>query len=394
MKQTSIEILDFIQKFDKILENYKEFLEKKEKYGFNIFSVSSYSSHLENFHSDVLYSLLFPNDLHNESVLFIEKFFEYIKVNLSIDIGNISNIDFNKVKVFKEIGDKKSRIDILITYKEINTNTTKTIIFENKINNAQDQDNQLERYYNWCKENNYEVISILYVSLDGYKIAPKINKTEINKLIKDITFYDNTNNCLVNGWLKECSPTNEDTKSFLNQYIKLLISLGINAMNKENMEQFYKDAGTKNVQEQIQLFNELNNSLPNYRATRFFSEFVNQNLCFSKFIFYRSSYPLFEGYKGNQGDNNIKIDLNFGMEGKVNILFWNNCDLPPHDRNKFLNMLYYKLSCKDEFKKVIEDDIILYKRSIELDSEFNTISIIDNKVYEIVRCLLTDLSNL
>jgi hypothetical protein len=54
----------------KLFERKEDFSRQKEQNAFNIFSVSTYTAHLENFHSDMLVSLLNPRGLHGEKPLF------------------------------------------------------------------------------------------------------------------------------------------------------------------------------------------------------------------------------------------------------------------------------------------------------------------------------------
>ena len=389
-------ISGFLNEFKDIIKKYNDLNKNKEKYRFNIFSISTYTSHLENFHSDILHSLLTVNGQHEEGTLFITKFFDYLKNNLNI---KLENIDFENIKVEKEKGDKEGRIDILIIFNEKKDSSKKAIIIENKINNAVDQDNQLEKYYNWCVREGYKVVSILYASLDGYKLAPRTNNEKIDKLIKNIAFFnDNDKTCLVNGWFKKCEPKTDDTKAFLNQYIKLLIFLGYNTMEENIMKDFYEKIGKEENFENIKILNELYFKLPKYRAAKFFNIFKDNTYGFSRLILFKENYPLFESYKGNINGNNLKIDIEFILNGNVNIRFWNNCDIETETKTKksFLDDHFNNLSnkCKTTLKKQInKDGSIWYVKEININ-EHSSISDIDEKVIKFVFCLLKDLSKI
>ncbi|GLB51336.1 hypothetical protein NBRC110019_03750 [Neptunitalea chrysea] len=53
---------------------------KLDKIGFNIFSISRYGSHLENFHSDILAKLLDTKAEHEEGDLFLKTFYHDLQI--------------------------------------------------------------------------------------------------------------------------------------------------------------------------------------------------------------------------------------------------------------------------------------------------------------------------
>ena len=80
------DISGFLNEFKDIIKKYNDSNKNKEKYRFNIFSISTYTSHLENFHSDILHSLLTVNGQHEEGTLFVTKFFDYLKNSFEIKL--------------------------------------------------------------------------------------------------------------------------------------------------------------------------------------------------------------------------------------------------------------------------------------------------------------------
>ena len=59
----------------------KEVKKEKELAGYNLFTISSSTYYLENFHSDIICSLLDPFGLHNERYTFLNIFIEYSNKN-------------------------------------------------------------------------------------------------------------------------------------------------------------------------------------------------------------------------------------------------------------------------------------------------------------------------
>ena len=153
-----MDIRNFIthQKFENIDKEIERIEREKQNNGFNLFTISSYNSYLENFHSDVIALLLSPKERHLQKERFFKLFLYFLKekYGIIIDESNYQNYE-----VLRE----KGRIDIWIKDKI----SRKCIIIENKINDAVDMPNQIERYYDYALEKGYLVDSIVYLTLNG-----------------------------------------------------------------------------------------------------------------------------------------------------------------------------------------------------------------------------------
>ena len=215
----------------KILEGFQETEQKKKQVGFNLLTASSYTSHLENFHSDIIAALLNPKGLHGEGSLFLELLIDFLNKNYHT---KIDKSNFRNAIVTRE----KGRIDIWIRDEVSKC----AIIIENKINNASDTANQLDNYYNFSTDKEYDVCCIIYLSLGGYKTAPNAENNEVNKLVKNIPAYSKTLPDLYNGWLLKSLTQNihTDTYTFVYQYAKLIPYLSNNNMNTDIKEEFYE----------------------------------------------------------------------------------------------------------------------------------------------------------
>ena len=185
---------------------------------FNIFKVM-FKLHDEKYlHSRFIAFLLDPNGSHKQGTLFLEQFFEVMK---------ISNFKLEKVKVNPTETDRREvhNIDILIK-----NNHNQAIIIENKVF-AKDQTKiddqtlaenpllkyQLTRYYSKLVENQSEVTKIIYLTIDGkdpedFDKFPEVVKNLISKKdhLSDIS-----------KWLDLCIAqltTDSDLKRSIEQY--------------------------------------------------------------------------------------------------------------------------------------------------------------------------------
>jgi len=113
---------------------------------FNIFSILRNEDDEVNLHSAFLFELLNPKSKHNHGIEFLKLFIN--------EIG-IHDFEFKDVIVKKEY----KNIDIFIS------NKSQSVVIENKIY-AEDQPNQIERYYEKTKESKPNV-RVVYLNLDG-----------------------------------------------------------------------------------------------------------------------------------------------------------------------------------------------------------------------------------
>ena len=93
------------------VQRHRQNLLAKEQFKYNLFSLSSYNTYLENFHSDVIHSLLDINGLHNEGDRFLNLFIHYLNEQYQFQINSA---DFQSARVEREVGDAESHIDIVI----------------------------------------------------------------------------------------------------------------------------------------------------------------------------------------------------------------------------------------------------------------------------------------
>lgn len=140
------------QKIEKLLHIPQILRDKYQKNeSFNLFKVLRGSSDEVRLHSRFIAELLDPKGSHGLGIEFLSYFVSEI-------LGQ-KNFDVESAFVQKEWND----IDILIRNQQ-----GQAIIIENKIY-AEDQDNQLNRYFNIVNDLKFEAknINIIYLTLDG-----------------------------------------------------------------------------------------------------------------------------------------------------------------------------------------------------------------------------------
>lgn len=234
-------------------QNYKRrYIDKTDQ--FNFFESISDKWYRENFHSDILYTILNPNTEEIGRKYFVEEFVKFLGIEDRFDC----NSDFEVLKE-KSTGpiswtdnsgkkrEKEGSIDLLIK------NKTQAIIIENKINYAPDMENQLVRYMKYVDETleikTYTVVYLTLINdtkkppLDNYdndfeKYTEKL-KDKNSGILKEVYSVDDKKS-IEKDFLSNCCKrieeerlSNNQVKSscniasvYINQYKTLLEHLG------------------------------------------------------------------------------------------------------------------------------------------------------------------------
>jgi hypothetical protein len=188
-----------------VLRYQYSLLRKDDK--FNIFEILRKGDEEVALHSRFIAELLNTLGTHNQGNTFLNLFLKNI-----IDKDGDCNYDGAKVEIEEDIGQisengtKGGRIDILITKEN-----RKPIVIENKIY-ADDQKNQLLRYYNHIKDKYDGEGIIIYLTLDGKEPTDKslggetltelefeTTSKEIRNKLKLFSYREHIHN-----WLTEC----------------------------------------------------------------------------------------------------------------------------------------------------------------------------------------------
>lgn len=203
-------IQQLLQEAQPILQKSKAEKKEREAKGeyFNVFENLHFTRPEEHLHTPFLRMLLDKDANHGVGKGFLEAFLKMVKKKLKLDFQydvNSSHVEYQDVYLGnKEISEDGTstggKIDILL-----HDDKKHAIIIENKFdrygNPAQDQEKQLERYYNYGKK--YEGFILIYLTPSGqdaseYSTGP--NKITCYPMSYDLS--DDKPNIL--SWLKKC----------------------------------------------------------------------------------------------------------------------------------------------------------------------------------------------
>jgi len=302
------------QELHSIFDKFNQHKDEHKNAGFNIFNVLSDKYYYENLHSDVISIFLERNGKHNEGNRFLKIFLELLQ-NIKPEL-EINQEDFMDSSIFRE----KHHIDILIQ----DERTKKAIIIENKINNASDTERQLPTYVEKIGLNN--VIAIIYLPLEPNK-KPDItdwttNEIQfINSKLICLPAFNRTDNDFYNGWLLRCIDEAEqnDAKTILTQYSKLILKIGGFIMDKQLYELFYNKVMSQNdIFKSSLSIKEFLDNLHVYRIQRIYDVFIKDCSPF-KTINHADDYLLIEGFEFE--GRSFKIHLNCLID-KYELKFW------------------------------------------------------------------------
>jgi hypothetical protein len=296
-----------------IISLKQEALRLQADAAYNLFTLSTYNSHLENFHSDIIASLLSPVGMHGEGAIFLNLFIDYLNNNYD---ASIDKAWYANAEVIRE----KGRIDIWIR----DMVSRHCIIIENKMNDAGDMDEQLSRYFGYALSQQYTVDATVYLSLDGLKKAPLMDGMQA-RLLYNVGAFTNQYNDLVSSWLEPCyqSGQNENSRSLIFQYIKQIKHLNYIAMSKDTMQKFYEFISKAEQHAAARTINQLSAEIGTYRRDLFHQKWNNDFAPFKKIhrlIQYGNCGSLFENFLW--GEYNFKLDIYFENNGSALVRFW------------------------------------------------------------------------
>lgn len=342
---------------------------KKRQVVYNLFTISSYTSHLENFHSDILASLMNPQGLHQQGDTFLMLFIEYLNKFYQT---NIDSSNFKDARVSRETG----RLDIWIR----DETSKQSIIIENKINNATDMAQQLDRYFDYAEnQKKYPVKAVVYLSLDGSKKAPA-SVENFDSIVKNLAAFSNNSNDLVNGWLKPSLnvASNMDSQSVLHQYINLLQHLSNSNMDSKNLEELYHFISTNHAVDTVKSISEMYNRLGEHRATKF-ADSIKDIKPFSKQYRYRPNYWLFDNFI--VGSVSLKLDVWFDVDGTATMVLWNTTQRNREGRT-ILTEILNAVNLENEFSNEISYADNGYLKRFEVGNEMKTPLDVDNAIVD------------
>ena len=257
--------MNYADFFSKVSELCTRINRSPEDLGFNPFALMSDIYYRENFHSDILKAILDPNGAHGEKVLFLRSF-----VNLLADFA----VAQNKPAVAEKLRGLRISDEIVVSREDYRTDIAIysarghwSILIENKINNAVDQDHQLIRYLNNWAMDKRDVKPVIIVYLTPvYETVPDMRgwsneeKNKVRSLLVPLAGYIPGEKCFYN-WLRQCELDSLvfNNKAVLSQYAALVKQQAGIDMNEKDFQSFLQqvEASQINIEDLIKTVNQL-----------------------------------------------------------------------------------------------------------------------------------------
>ena len=165
---------------EKLTEKLKAIEMVKSKKPFSLLEILYKQVHSKELvQSKMLAGLLNPDENHGHGSNLVESFLSYVDVD--IELQKDSNL---KVETERNVNGR--RIDILISW--LDNDKKHAVIIENKLNNAQNQINQLNDYHDSIVSEGYKIDRIVYMPLSKKLQSSKHTDTKENVLAKTKDF--------------------------------------------------------------------------------------------------------------------------------------------------------------------------------------------------------------
>lgn len=206
---------------------------KKESEGgyFNVFNTLGLKTEEVRLHSAFIAELLNPNGSHGLSDTFLKLFME--EVNLPDNYINTKKVSSEKIKeryIGRVTKTEGGKIDIIVE------DGNHALIVENKIY-AEDQKNQLVRYYNYGKKSFPKGFKLLYLTLEGHEASEwSVGSTQLD--YAPIS-YDKE----IISWLDKCIEASNQkvlVNSAIRQYLELIKQITVRDMDAKYREKLIK----------------------------------------------------------------------------------------------------------------------------------------------------------
>ncbi|MEZ9708115.1 PD-(D/E)XK nuclease family protein, partial [Vibrio breoganii] len=262
--QQEISNLQATKRLLKIVKQFQKASIKTESY--NLFTVLRSKSDEVRLHSRFLTDLLNPKGQHGLGSFPIEAFFD-----------TVLNLTFPMSSENTQVTSEYENIDVVITDAYKNS----AVIIENKIY-AEDQDQQLLRYFNTMCNEGYKNIEVVYLTLFGTPPSTKSVSGDLGTLKQKVVTISYREDIL--NWLSllvEKSANNHALREALNQYseiLKELTNMNSNTQYLESLKELLIETDS------VDLINDLvlaHNSLHEDVVHRFWNVLSEKmNVCF------------------------------------------------------------------------------------------------------------------
>lgn len=264
----------FIDKIRQYLDyrNIESELQEKQGAFFNVFYVLGVESK-ETRHSSFLAELLNPCGSHGQRDRFLRMFMQQVPVlrDFPFDTRNATVVTEEVIPQTEENQRDTGRMDIVIH------SGNDAIIIENKIY-AQDQEEQLLRYYHYAQREVKGRFIILYLTLDGKEATMWSTNQELiaGKDYFQISYKDD-----INAWLNQCEDSVRNLTNLYTiicQYHQIIKNLTNTNMEQDNQILNLMLANNEVV---LELANNIGNWKQNIkeRAISKFKEELKEKIC-------------------------------------------------------------------------------------------------------------------
>ena len=344
-----------------LARQHRECVEKREVHlGLNIFTMVSDLYYRENFHSDVLKTLLDPKN-SSDGYRFLHLFLNLLNAQCS----EISPSNYTDVLIERE----KDRIDIGIKDRL----SKRAIIIENKIKDAQDQPRQLPNYLQRIKRDGYKCDAIVYLRLNNYKEPFRFEWTqeeisEVEQLLIVVIAYNETEDDLLNGWLTKCvsASGNPEAAFVFRQYGSLITALGKNVMNKPIMQSFYSKMLEADNYQTAQSLRLMLDDLIGFRRDLVLEHFKYSYAPFSNRPWAYHNSAIFQDALWH--DAELGVDIGAGPED-YSFYFWDRKHIKGKPKTDWAKQALEQMGNFDEF--ILQEEGIGYVKRFVFPTEEN-----------------------
>ena len=326
---------------------------------FNIFLSASDLYYRENFHSDILASIL------NQKKLFCHEFLSFLNDSGKVERNNNNYIKLTDYGEYTtHIHREENRIDIFI----FDEATKHCVIVENKINDAVDRNEQIARYYECKVSEGYKVDAIVYWTIDGRMAS--LQSLKYDPQIREKTILIGTAqpcSCphLVE-YLENCMAkvTSSDEWSFLFQYIQLLKYIRSEDMNYESMSALYENLIRQYPDVIKDFFCLVSQNLSSFRANRLCAQLKDRRKEMGNFDNIRVYPPTNKKrkdvitvieYELNESHGCIVIDVIHELFENTQIKIFDRANIYFEKIEKYLedSNIKYQSETEDDIKKYV-----------------------------------------
>ena len=163
----------------------------------------------------------------------------------------------------------------------------------------------------------------MYLTLQGHKKAPLTDLPDLNTKILNLSAFTNSREDLCSGWLNKCYEDSQDenSRSFIFQYIKLIKHLSQQGLDRRIKEDFYRVINKEDGFQKTKAIAQLVAGLEEFRADLFSTRVNTDYKPFKKMIRYRPNHVLFENF--NDAGIVFKLDVHFYNDATAQMDFWN-----------------------------------------------------------------------